>query len=475
VTAAAFVSADTIRAMFSRAMSAMYKSEVPQYRALAELVARLNRDALNADREIEGKRRGELEQLGMERHGAIRLGTPEELSTIRRLFMVMGMVPVGYYDLSVSGIPVHSTAFRPTSEEALRRNPFRVFTSLLRLDLIEDEEARRAAAAALARRNIFTPRCMELIEQFEANGEFDETRAREFVATAVETFRWRGAATVPAKVYRKLHSAHPLVADVACFDGPHINHLTLAALDIDAAQQALAASEMNPKAIIEGPPRRRCPILLRQTSFKALPEPVVFPNATGAPEVGVHTARFGEIEQRGVALTAKGRALYDRLLAAAHARVPIAGDASNAVAHMEELRRCFEAFPDDAETLCVERLAFFRYSPTAGGAKRTAEGQGPFSVEGLLWAGLLRIEPIVYEDFLPVSAAGIFRSNLDATGPGKFTERSNRRAFEEALGAAVLDETALYQEVEAASLDASLRALGLRGASALGSNAPINE
>ena len=469
MTAAAFVSADAIRAMFSRAMSAMYKSEVPQYRALAELVARLNREALNADREIEGERRGELDQLGMERHGAIRLGTPEELSTVRRLFMVMGMAPVGYYDLSVSGIPVHSTAFRPTSEEALRRNPFRVFTSLLRLDLIEDEEARRAAAAALARREIFTPRCMELIEEFEGNGGFDEARAREFVAAAVETFRWRGAATVPAEVYRKLHSAHPLVADVACFDGPHINHLTLAALDIDAAQQALAASEMKPKAIIEGPPRRRCPILLRQTSFKALPEPVVFPNAAGAPVVGAHTARFGEIEQRGVALTAKGRALYDRLLAEAHARVPIAGDASNAVAHMEELRRCFQAFPDDAATLCVERLAFFRYSPTASGANRTTEGQGPFSVERLLQAGLLRIEPIVYEDFLPVSAAGIFRSNLDATGSGTFTERSNRRAFEEALGAAVLDETALYQEAEAASLDASLRALGLGGASARGS------
>jgi uncharacterized glyoxalase superfamily metalloenzyme YdcJ len=200
-----------------------------------------------------------------------------------------------------------------------------------------------------------------------------------------------------------------------------------------------------------------------------LPEPVVFPKASGAPAVGVHTARFGEIEHRGVALTSKGRALYDRLLAAAHARVPIGGDASNAMAHMEELRRCFEAFPDDAATLRVERLAFFRYSPTASGAKWTTEGEGPFSVERLLQAGLLQIEPIVYEDFLPVSAAGIFRSNLDATGPGKFSERSNRRAFEEALGAAVLDETALYQEAEAASLDASLRALGLRGASARGS------
>jgi uncharacterized glyoxalase superfamily metalloenzyme YdcJ len=38
----------------------------------------------------------------------------------------MGMDPVGYYDLSVAGIPVHSTAFCPTSEDALRVNPFRV-------------------------------------------------------------------------------------------------------------------------------------------------------------------------------------------------------------------------------------------------------------------------------------------------------------------------------------------------------------
>ncbi len=29
---------------------------------------------------------------------------------------------------------------------------------------------------------------------------------------------------------------------------------------------------------------------------------------------GTHTARFGEIEQRGVALTPKGRQLYDDLL-----------------------------------------------------------------------------------------------------------------------------------------------------------------
>jgi uncharacterized glyoxalase superfamily metalloenzyme YdcJ len=39
------------------------------------------------------------------------------------------------------------------------------------------------------------------------------------------------------------------------------------------------------------------PILLRQTSFKALTEGVRFVGDDGAP--GHHTARFGEIEQRG--------------------------------------------------------------------------------------------------------------------------------------------------------------------------------
>lgn len=461
--AAPLVSADAIRALFSVALSDMYKSEAPHYRALTELVAKVNRDALRADPELEKGLResGEFNRLGLERHGAIRVGTPGELSTLRRLFAVMGMVPVGYYDLSVAGIPVHSTAFRPTDDEALRRNPFRVFTSLLRLDLIEDVDTRREAAAILARRDIFTPRCRELLDLFEREGGFDEARAREFVSEAVETFRWRGRATVSAEVYRKLHQLHPLIADVACFEGPHINHLTLPTLDIDAAQRAMAAGNLNPKAIVEGPPRRRCPVLLRQTSFKAIAEPIRFDGAGGSVECGVHAARFGEIEQRGIALTAKGRTLYDRLLAEAQGNAPIAADRANAASYVEELGRRFVDFPDDYTRLRAESLAFFRYAPTAKGEKQIDHASPPLSIAGLLAAGLLRMEPILYEDFLPVSAAGIFRSNLSEEGRGIFVEGANRNALEEALGMAVVDEQTLYRESEARSLGASLNGLGL--------------
>ncbi|QGM48213.1 2-oxoadipate dioxygenase/decarboxylase HglS [Methylocystis heyeri] len=462
-----FVSADAVRAMFSRAMSDMYKFEAPQYTALAELVAKVNRDALREAPELEEELReaSEIGRLGVERHGAIRVGNAEELSIVRRLFAVMGMVPVGYYDLSVAGIPVHSTAFRPIDDAALRRNSFRVFTSLLRLDLIDDIELRREAAAILARREIVTPRARKLLDYFEKDGGFDEGAAREFVTEAVETFRWRSQATVSAELYRKFFAAHPLIADVACFNGPHINHLTLRALDIDAAQCAMAARNMNPKAIVEGPPRRRRPILLRQTSFRALPEPISFTEADGSRAEGVHAARFGEIEQRGAALTAKGRSLYDRLLADAHAAAPLAADGSNAAAFVEELGRRFAAFPDDDATLRAERLAFFRYSPTAEGVSH--EGAAPpASIEELLRAGLLRIQPIIYEDFLPVSAAGIFRSNLKEERRESYVERASRKAFEEAMGTEILDELTLYQEAERSSLAAGLEVLGLDPAGA---------
>jgi uncharacterized glyoxalase superfamily metalloenzyme YdcJ len=462
VTTSAFISADAIRTMFSVAMSEMYKSEVPQYRALTQLVADVNGEVLTRNPELEKqlKLAGERDRLGVERHGAIRIGTAEELSIIRRLFAVMGMAPVGYYDLSVAAVPVHSTAFRPIKDEALRRNPFRVFTSLLRLDLIEDIELQREAAAILARRNILTRRCRELLVLFETKGGLDAAQAREFVSEAVQTFRWRSEATVSAEVYYKLHRAHPVIADIVCFKGPHINHLTLRTLDIDAAQLAMSVANMNPKTIVEGPPRRDRAILLRQTSFKALPEPITFRGARDSHD-GVHAARFGEVEQRGLALTARGRALYDRLLAAASASEPLARDGSNAAAYAKELARHFEAFPGDYATLSAEKLGFFHYSPTARGLSSAGSPSLPHTIEGLLHRGYVQIEPIIYEDFLPVSAAGIFRSNLGDEAPQNFTGRSNREAFEEALGAAVVDEQGLYAEAEARSRAASLRALGL--------------
>ncbi len=441
------IGADEIRTRFARAMSDMYRQEVPQYGALTELVARVNARVLQGDPALKARLEatGSLARLDVERHGAIRLGTAAELATMRRLFAVMGMVPVGYYDLSVAGIPVHSTAFRPVDEVALGRNPFRVFTSLLRLDLIADAGLRAEAERILAARRIFTPGVLALIGQWEDEGGLADAQADLFVREALETFRWHREATVSAATYRRLHDAHRLIADVVCFKGPHINHLTPRTLDIDAAQAEMPSYGMRAKDVIEGPPRRACPILLRQTSFAALEEPILFLGEGHAGEDGCHTARFGEIEQRGVALTPKGRALYDRLLRAAR------DDGPKDVPYGVRLERAFMQFPDTEDALRGQELAYFRYD-LVGAAILPPGLSADAPIEDMVRAGVVVATPITYEDFLPVSAAGIFRSNLGGGGGADYAVSADRAGFETALGAEVLDECALYAGLQDRSI-----------------------
>lgn len=355
---------DDIRDLFSRAMSDMYRAEVPQHGTLMQL-ADVNADALRADPEVRAslEQSGEIERLGIERHSAIRLGTAQELFDIRSVFAVMGIHPVGYY--SIAGIPVHSTAFRPADQEALHRNPFRVFTSLLRLDLLADSALRVAVQRILSDRRILTPRTLELVDVFE--GGLSQPEAREFVREALHTFRWHSDATVDLVTYRRLHDAHRLNAGIVGFKGAHINHLTPQTLDIDAAQAGMPGGGIKSKAIIEGPPRRRCPILLRQTGFKALKEPIFFRHSASEHVAGTHTARFGEIEQRGAALTAEGRGLYDELLASVRRNTEVGTDAST---YNVELSDQFKSFPDNWTELRPRGLAFFRYSATAAGLAR---------------------------------------------------------------------------------------------------------
>ncbi|MPR00782.1 VOC family protein [Pseudomonas sp. MAFF 212408] len=453
---AAHVSPDAIRKAFSKAMSDMYRDEVPLYGALMELVTATNAHALENDSALarQLQRTAEIERLGMERHGAIRLGSAEELATISRLFAVMGMQPVGYYDLTPAGVPVHSTAFRAVHERALQASPFRVFTSLLRLELIENPQLRAFAESVLAKRKIFTPGALALIEQAERHGGLNTTQADEFVRQALETFRWHPTATVTSAQYQQLSNQHRLVADVVAFKGPHINHLTPRTLDIDHVQAAMPGKGITPKAVIEGPPRRRCPILLRQTSFKALDEPIAFTDAQGS-----HSARFGEIEQRGVALTPKGRALYDQLLNAARDELGAFPNEANAAHYVHLLEAHFEAFPDTHTQMREQGLAYFRYFATEQGLAARGQANQPQTLDALIAAGHVDVEPLVYEDFLPVSAAGIFQSNLGDAAQSHYAANSNQAEFEQALGRKTLDELQLYGETQQRSMDECIQAL----------------
>ena len=112
-------------------------------------------------------------------------------------------------------------------------------------------------------------------EKAERDGGLDAADAARFVAETagnIPLARSRPS-SAPACITR-LHDAHRLIADVVSFKGPHINHLTPRTLDIDAVQARMPDYRASrPKADDRRPADPQpAPILLRQTSFKALEE-----------------------------------------------------------------------------------------------------------------------------------------------------------------------------------------------------------
>jgi uncharacterized glyoxalase superfamily metalloenzyme YdcJ len=256
-----FAQPDHIRQLFCSKLSAMYHSEVPLYGTLVSLVDETNESIIanqpgyaseagkscvctsingsSRQRElVELTRNNEplTDRLRVERHGAIRLGNPSELSTLRRLFRQLNMFPVNYYDLSLSGVPVHATAFRPVTRHSLDLNPFRIFTSLLRPELISSPEIRSLAENLLREREIYHPETLRLLDKAESEGGLSDPDALSLVTHALLTFKWQSSAPVTSETYNTLSKAHALVADIVAFKGPHINHLTPRTLDIDSVQ-----------------------------------------------------------------------------------------------------------------------------------------------------------------------------------------------------------------------------------------------
>ncbi|WAO93375.1 DUF1338 domain-containing protein [Fusarium falciforme] len=453
-----FMDPNDVRTAFTVAMSAMYRNEVPLYGDLIRIVQSINKEVLSAKSQLADQTGiGESavpQRLDLERHGAIRLGTPYELRTVSRIFAVIGLKAVGYYDLSIAGLPMHATCFRPIDLASLNKNPFRVFTTLLRPELLSDKEARDLATKLLTRRNIFSSRLLDLTSTAEGqSNRLTASQAEEFILEAMKTFSWRPEASATEDEYKALAAEHPILADIASFKSSHINHLTPRTLDIVASQERMKVEGLKVKNRIEGPPRRQCPILLRQTSFLALEERIKFRNSEGTLVEGTHRARFGEIEERGAAVTPAGRKLYDALLEKAMDKCQALSCNKKPALMDELLSEVFREYPDTWTELRRRELVYCTYRRTRKPLSKDPSKMP--SLEDLVSQGYLEAEPITYEDFLPFSAAGIFQSNLTSSKGSSLCKmgRPDQEGYEKALGGALLSADDLYLKSQRESIE----------------------
>lgn len=456
-----YIDGDILRTNFALAMSDMYKAEVPLYDDLVSIVQGINSSLHKTENDS-------INRITLERHGAIRLGSSYELQTVSRIFSLLGMHPIGYYDLSVAGLPMHATCFRPRDSQSLAKNPFRVFTTLLRPELLQTTESRELALELLARRRIFSQALLDLLDIADAQQSRLTCEQMDlFIEEALKSFRWQPVAAATWDEYNILKAEHPILADIVCFQTAHINHLTPRTLDVDLSYFAMKAHGMEVKDMIEGPPKRKCPILLRQTSFLALQEPVSYwsSDEPGRVVEGFHRARFGEIEERGAALTRSGRKLYDELFERAMETSHATGQKMD-----NALREVFAQFPDSWTELYQQRLVYCAFTVTGKAVPSHMVGleQMPDDfVYQLLRAGVLSVAPITYEDFLPFSAAGIFQSNLGkaSSAMGHVTPFPDQQGFEGSLGRSVLDPDVLYSDMQRKSLEKCSQQLGFKSLS----------
>lgn len=221
------------------------------------------------------------------------------------------------------------------------------------------------------------------------------------------------------------------------------------------------------KDFTEGPPEDT-PILLRQDAYKALTEPVTFHQPDGTIVTSSHTARFGEIEQRFYTTTPAGRELYDRCLAAAEAaRAKNPGLVKQDYAgYQEEFAQHFAEFPKKLSELLAKKLVYGRYSVTADGlVAKSRKGIKTEDLDELIRLGYVHADGLRYEDFLPVSAAGIFASNLGQYGTkSSATEKPvyTREMLEEILGKKIVESDDIYRGLQEESIREVHAQLGLQ-------------
>ncbi|MGW4125454.1 2-oxoadipate dioxygenase/decarboxylase [Nocardia sp. NPDC004711] len=460
-----------LRAEFARRLSHLYGREVPAYTTLVEVSHDVNNSVLAASG-AGAERLGTIARVTAERHGAIRVGTPQEMRQVAAIFAAMGMYPVGFYDLreaAASSVPVVSTAFRPIDSDELARNPFRVFTSLLVPSdrRFFNADLQQRLEAFLARRILFPDELLTLADRCEHYRSLDSTDAERFLELATEAFAL-SAEPVDRAWYTELEQVSSVAADIGGVASTHINHLTPRVLDIDDLYNRMQARGVEMIDAIQGPPRWHGPeLLLRQTSFRALAEPRALREPDGTITTGTLRVRFGEVEARGIAVTRRGRHLYDQLTAevdqaladAAVTTPPDAAQRNDIGADLWSQRA-----PATEHDLVLHDLAYFTYNANP---HRRSNGHAPSRVlADLIDHGWVIATPIVYEDFLPKSAAGIFQSNLTSDGH-KDTSRT-RTAIDAAwmegvLNRALHDPYDLYDRIRRLSLNQVANQLGLPG------------
>lgn len=396
----------------------------------------------------------EAQRLGKIMHAAIRCASDEELQTIARIFHLMGNEPVNYYDLR-ERVSVESTAFRPITVEEIQENGFRVFCSRLSLDCIPDE-SRPFIEKLIARRDIFCPELLKLIEQGESQGGFDEQQAEQFVVHCVQIFSRPEESLLSIEEYKQVQAINKVACQILVSNALAFNHLTPSVASVPTAHEEMLRRGIKTIPVWQGPVGKD--IVLRQTSCLAPPITLKFPSGDGTFITAEYQETFVEFEERLQAPTAKGRELFEAMFDRGKQALKLKeGEPGYAEHYYETMRAALADFPQDPMQLWQEELAYFTFEV----AEEAVADSEDF--DALVESGLVQLVPQQYEDFFGPAATNIFNSNIGLEGVSNVgvAKPDSQAAYEAALGREAVNMYDYYDGIQAASRLQVCQQLGL--------------
>ena len=136
-------------------------------------------------------------------------------------------------------------------------------------------------------------------------------------------------------------------------------------------------------------------------------------------------------------------------------------------AYQQEYAASFAAFPKTLPELLEHKLVHGLFTVTPKGkAAKGARINSLHEMQELVRLGYVEVEGLRYEDFLPVSAAGIFASNLGQYGTKSTASQKRvytKETLERIMERPIIESDALYSEMEAESIKSVRTELGLTG------------
>lgn len=434
-----WVESDEIRLKYVQMISDLFHSRYSVYGVVFDIVRDVNNMALiqNASLYDEMVKKGQKQTFSQELSAHYILFNPGDLGIIRRIFAVMGLYPVGFYNLDLNGKSLASTLFKPLNKIALKQQPFRITVSLANQSFDNECEQHNVPKNRLD----LSEKFLGLLQKFEKYSALNELDVHYFIQELQENLH-KPDYDMQCCEQRPFRSSMNQIRESIM-----IRSTSLACLNLPKVIEELKHFDLYAIDDLDGPSDRKHPLLFNKMNINLRSKhPDHQKSDSDNQNIPVFTI---QLEQRGLALTAKGHQFFKSILSNLKSRLEPRTRLS-LVQKRKLMNQVFKRFPDSSYSLYRKGLAYFTFSVNPEIEIIDDRYWTEEDLPRLIRSKRILLTPLIFEDIY---------SSYSVHASSSFDFVEEKKSFEAYLGTCIHDEMRYYVLCQEQSLQTCLAIL----------------